>query len=212
MNFSKVNRALVLAPHTDDGEFGCGATISKLIESGSEVYYVAFSACEQSVLPQFPKDILISEVKSATKKIDIQPSNLILHNYEVRTFNFRRQEILEDLIQLRTQLKPDLIFMPALGDIHQDHSTIAQEGLRAFKFSNILCYEVPWNNLSFNTTCFSVVSEANIQKKIEALGEYKSQAHRSYANEEFIRSLARVRGVQVNEKYAEVFDVLRFIF
>lgn len=172
MNFSKVNRALVLAPHTDDGEFGCGATISKLIESGSEVYYVAFSACEQSVLPQFPKDILISEVKSATKKIDIQPSNLILHNYEVRTFNFRRQEILEDLIQLRTQLKPDLIFMPALGDIHQDHSTIAQEGLRAFKFSNILCYEVPWNNLSFNTTCFSVVSEANIQKKIEALGEY----------------------------------------
>lgn len=212
MNFSKVNRALVLAPHTDDGEFGCGATISKLIESGSEVYYVAFSACEQSVLPQFPKDILISEVKSATKKIDILPSNLILHNYEVRTFNFRRQEILEDLIHLRTQLKPDLIFMPALGDVHQDHSTIAQEGLRAFKFSNILCYEVPWNNLSFNTTCFSVVSETHIQKKIEALGEYKSQAHRSYANEEFIRSLARVRGVQVNEKYAEVFDVLRFIF
>lgn len=212
MNLSNFKRVIVLAPHTDDGEFGCGATISKLIESGSEVYYVAFSACEQSVLPQFPKDILISEVKSATKRIDIKSSNLILHNYEVRTFNFRRQEILEDLIQLRSQIKPDLIFMPALGDIHQDHSTIAQEGVRAFKFSNILCYEVPWNNLSFNTTCFSVVSEVHIQKKIEALSEYKSQAHRSYANEEFIRSLARVRGVQVNEKYAEVFDVLRFIF
>ncbi len=212
MNLSSFKRVIVLAPHTDDGEFGCGATISKLIESGAEVYYVAFSACEQSVLPQFPKDILISEVKSATKKIDIQPSNLILHNYEVRTFNFRRQEILEDLVKLRAQVKPDLIFMPALGDVHQDHATIAQEGLRAFKFSNILCYEVPWNNLSFNTTCFSVVSEIHIQKKIDALNEYKSQAHRSYANEEFIRSLARVRGVQVNEKYAEVFDVLRFIF
>ncbi len=212
MNLSNFKRVIVLAPHTDDGEFGCGATISKLIESGSEVYYVAFSACEQSVLPQFPKDILISEVKSATQKIDIKPSNLILHNYEVRTFNFRRQEILEDLIRLRSQIKPNLIFMPALADVHQDHSTIAQEGLRAFKFSNILSYEVPWNNLSFNTTCFSVVSEDHIQKKVNALSEYKSQAHRSYANEEFIRSLARVRGVQVNEKYAEVFDVLRFIF
>ncbi|NOS92868.1 MAG: PIG-L family deacetylase [Cyclobacteriaceae bacterium] len=212
MNLSNFKRVIVLAPHTDDGEFGCGATISKLIESGSEVYYVAFSACEQSVLPQFPKDILISEVKSATKKIDIPSSNLILHNYEVRTFNFRRQEILEDLVKLRAQVKPDLIFMPALGDVHQDHATIAQEGLRAFKFSNILCYEVPWNNLSFNTTCFSILSEVHIQKKIDALGEYKSQAHRTYANEEFIRSLARVRGVQVNEKYAEVFDILRFIF
>jgi LmbE family N-acetylglucosaminyl deacetylase len=102
--------------------------------------------------------------------------------------------------------------MPALSDIHQDHHTVAQEGLRAFKFTNILCYEVPWNNLSFNTTCFSVLSESHIQKKIDALSEYKSQAHRSYANEEFIRSLARVRGVQVNEKYAEVFDVLRLVF
>ncbi len=212
MNFSNFKRVVVLAPHTDDGEFGCGATIAKLVESGAEVYYVAFSACEQSVLPQFPKDILISEVKSATKKIDIKSTNLILHNYEVRTFNFHRQEILENLIQLRKSIKPDLIFMPALSDIHQDHHTVAQEGLRAFKFTNILCYEVPWNNLSFNTTCFSVLSESHIQKKIDALSEYKSQAHRSYANEEFIRSLARVRGVQVNEKYAEVFDVLRLVF
>ncbi len=212
MNLSNIKRVIVLAPHTDDGEFGCGATISKLVESGAEVYYVAFSACEQSVLPQFPKDILISEVKLATKKISIKSANLILYKYEVRTFNFYRQEILENLIKLRGSIQPDLIFMPAINDIHQDHQTIAQEGLRAFKFSNILCYEVPWNNLSFNTTCFSIVSENHIQNKINALSEYKSQAHRSYANEEFIKSLARVRGVQVNDKYAEVFDVLRFIF
>jgi N-acetylglucosamine malate deacetylase 1 len=183
-----------------------------MVEKGTQVYYVAFSACEQSVLPKFPKDILITEVKAATAKIDIKPADLILYNYEVRTFNFRRQEILEQMIKLRVEIKPDLVFMPSLNDIHQDHFTVAQEGLRAFKFSNILCYEVPWNNLSFNTICFSIVEEKHIQKKASALNEYKSQEHRSYANEEFIRSLARVRGVQVNEKYAESFDVLRFIF
>lgn len=212
MRLDSFKRVLVLAPHTDDGEFGCGGTIAKLSEQGSQVFYAAFSACEQSVLPQFPKDILITEVKAATKQIDIKPENLILFNYEVRTFNFRRQEILDNIISLRNDIKPDLIFMPSLNDIHQDHLTIAQEGLRAFKFNNILCYEVPWNNLSFNTICFSVLDENQISKKIKALEEYKSQAHRSYANEEFIRSLARVRGVQVNEQYAEVFDVLRFIF
>ena len=83
-------RALVLAPHTDDGEFGCGGSIHKLLEAGCEVYYAAFSACEQSVLPQFPKDILITEVKAATKKLGIKGENLFLFNYEVRTFNFHR--------------------------------------------------------------------------------------------------------------------------
>ena len=34
---------LILAPHTDDGEFGCGASISKYIEKDAEVYYAAFS-------------------------------------------------------------------------------------------------------------------------------------------------------------------------
>jgi N-acetylglucosamine malate deacetylase 1 len=212
MNLSNIKRALVLAPHTDDGEFGCGATIAKLIENGTDVYYAAFSACEQSVLPQFPKDILVTEVKSATQKLDINSNNLILFNYEVRTFGYRRQEILENLIRLRTELKPELIFMPSLNDIHQDHFTVAQEGLRAFKFNNILCYEVPWNNLSFNTTCFSILDERHLQKKAMALAEYKSQAHRAYANEEFIRSLARVRGVQINEQFCEAFNVLRFLF
>ena len=37
------NRVLVLAPHTDDGELGCGGTISRMVEEGREVYYAAFS-------------------------------------------------------------------------------------------------------------------------------------------------------------------------
>ena len=45
----KNKRVLVLAPHTDDAEFGCGGTIAKMVESGSKVFIAAFSACEQSV-------------------------------------------------------------------------------------------------------------------------------------------------------------------
>jgi N-acetylglucosamine malate deacetylase 1 len=204
-------RVLVLAPHTDDGEFGCGATISKLIEQGSEVYYVAFSACEQSVLPQFPKDILISEVKAATKILGIKPDNLILFKYDVRTFNYHRQAILDDIIKLKNDIKPDLIFTPSVNDIHQDHATISNEAVRAFKFSSILCYELPWNNFNFSTSCFSQLTAKNIETKVNALKEYKSQAHRTYADENFIKSLATVRGVQIGIQYAEVFEVVRWI-
>jgi LmbE family N-acetylglucosaminyl deacetylase len=101
--------------------------------------------------------------------------------------------------------------MPSENDIHQDHYTISQEGLRAFKFCTIFCYEMPWNNLTFNTSSFFVLEERHINKKINALEEYKSQAHRSYANADFIRSLARVRGEQISVKYAETFDIIRWI-
>lgn len=209
LNFKRV---LVLAPHTDDGEFGCGGTITKLIENGAEVFYAAFSACEISVRKEFPPDILITEVKEATSILGIKRENLILYQYAVRTFNVHRQDILQDMIGLRNEINPDLVLMPSLNDIHQDHYTVASEGLRAYKFTSILCYEMPWNNLTFNTLSFVHLDERHIQKKVEALAAYKSQAHRPYANEEFIRSLARTRGVQISTRYAETFDPLRINF
>jgi len=202
---------LLLSPHTDDAELGCGGSIAKFIRQGKKVYYAAFSACEQSVLPDFPKDILIHEVKEATAELGILPEDLFLYRYEVRTFNYKRQEILDDLIRLREQLKPDTVLMPCLHDIHQDHKTLAEEGLRAFKFCNIFCYELPWNNLNFNTAAFEVVEESDVLCKVKALERYKSQAHRSYANEEFLRSQMRMRGVQVSRRYAEAFEVVRMI-
>ena len=206
-----ISRVLVLAPHTDDGEFGCGGTIARLIKEGIEVHYVAFSACEQSVLPEFPSNILITEVAEATDVLGIKKDNLHLLKYDVRTFNFNRQAILDDIINFKIKINPDLVFIPSISDIHQDHSTVANEAVRAFKFCNILSYEMPWNNFNFSTTSFMLLNEEHINIKIKALKKYKSQEHRPYANEEFIRSLASVRGVQVGQKYAEVFEVIRLI-
>ena len=209
--FNQKRRILVLAPHTDDGEFGCGGSIAKFLEEGHDVYYAAFSACQQSVLPQFPSDILITEVKEATGILGVKPSNLILFDYDVRTFGYRRQDILDDLIRLKADIQPDLIFMPTLTDVHQDHKTIAEEGMRAFKFNSILTYELPWNNFSFQTSSFIHLSEENVKTKVKALQAYQSQAHRPYSDEDFLRSLARIRGVQIGVKYAEAFELVRWI-
>lgn len=205
-------RILVLAPHTDDGELGCGGSINKFIEDGHEVFYAAFSACEISVPSHLPSDILITEVKQATQVLGILPENLFLYNYAVRTFSYHRQEILQDLIDLKNKINPNLVFMPSLADIHQDHATISQEALRAFKTISILSYELPWNNISFNTTCFIPLNDRNVDSKAEALSKYVSQQHRPYANAEFIKGLARTRGVQISTHYAEVFEVVRWIF
>lgn len=208
---SKFKNVYVLAPHTDDGELGAGATISKLIDEGANVYYFAFSTAEESVPEGFPRDILKTEVVNATEKLGIKKENVFIYNYQVRKLNYVRQEILEDLIKHRQVLKPDLVLMPSLNDIHQDHSTIAKEGLRAFKNTTILGYELIWNNLTFNTTSFIKLNKKHIQAKCDALKEYKSQGKRDYMSEEFIFSLAKTRGVQIGCEYAESFEVIRFI-
>jgi LmbE family N-acetylglucosaminyl deacetylase len=201
----------VLAPHTDDGELGAGGTIAKLIEGGANVYYFAFSTAEKSVPNNFEKDILKTEVLNATQKLGIKKENVIIYNYEVRKLNYVRQEILENLIEHRKYIAPDLVLMPSLNDIHQDHTTIAQEGLRAFKNTTILGYELIWNNLTFNTTSFINLEKKHIQAKCNALKEYKSQSQRRYMSEEFIYSLAITRGVQIGVKYAESFEVVRWV-
>ncbi len=203
---------LILAPHTDDGELGVGGTINRMIEEGANVYYAAFSTAEQSVPDGFAKDILKTEVRHATAKLGINPENLFVYGYEVRKLNYSRQPILEEMVRLKRELHPDLVFMPSLHDIHQDHTTIAQEGLRAFKTSTILGYELIWNNLSFDTTSFVKLERRHIQAKCMALKEYRSQGGKDYTSEEFVFSLAKSRGVQIGCEFAEAFEVVRLIF
>ena len=204
-------RILILAPHTDDGELGCGGSIARFLEEGKEVYYVAFSTAEDSVPEGLPKNILETEVKEATKILGIPSSNLIIYKFQVRKLNYVRQEILEELVKMKREIKPDLVFIPSPNDLHQDHQTVAIEGIRAFKQVSILGYELPWNNIKFNTQAFIKLEDRHIIKKIEALKAYKSQSFRDYLTEDFIWSLAKTRGVQIGSKYAETFEVIRWV-
>ena len=196
---------LVLAPHTDDGELGCGATMAKYIAEGKSVTYIAFSSCWQSLPENLPKDTLLTECRSATKLLGI--NQIQFFDFEVRQLPFHRQEILEQLIKIKKELKPETVFIPAMNDVHQDHQVIYSEGIRAFKNSNVLGYELPWNNLRFQPGYFEKITEEQLELKQAALQEYRSQADRKYMSREFIRSLAVVRGIQCNAALAEAFEV-----
>ena len=205
------NRVLVLAPHTDDGELGCGGTISRMVEEGREVYYAAFSTAAESVPPPFPPDILEKEVREGTKVLGIPAANLLVYKYRVRHLPHMRQEILEELVRMKREIDPATVFLPSAQDLHQDHQTIHLEGLRAFKTVTVLGYELPWNNLSFDYRHFCILTRAHVQTKVAALRCYQSQQHRSYTQEDFIWSWARTRGGQIMVEYAEAFDVLRWV-
>ena len=206
------NRVLVLAPHTDDGEFGCGGLISRLIREGCEVMYVAFSDCKESVPDGFDQDVLGREMKTATASLGIKAEHVKLLDYKVRYFTNERQRILEDLVKIGRGFSPDLVLTPSTMDVHQDHSTVTREAIRAFKSTTILGYELPWNNLQLPSDGIVVIDDSDLNNKILAIAEYKSQLGRAYSAPEYIKSLAVTRGTRIREKYAEAFELIRVIF
>jgi len=207
-----MKKILVLAPHTDDGELGCGGTISRLLREESDVYYCAFSTAKESLPEGMPENTLELEVKEATKRLGINGKNLFIHTFPVRKLNFYRQDILEILIKLKTSVNPDTIFLPSPNDQHQDHLTVAAEGCRAFKDRTILAYELPWNNFEFKNQCFIKLGEEDVRRKIYSLNAYDSQKHRRYMSCKYIESWAITRGASINEDFAECFEVIRSIF
>ena len=208
------NRVLILSPHTDDGELGAGGFISKLIEEGADVFWIVFSTAEDSLPKGMDHDTLKNEFIAVCKDLGLNENKYKIFNYKVRNLDNHRQEVLETLVSIRKDYNPDLVIGPSLNDYHQDHQVVCLEMIRAFKTSSsILCYELPWNHIEFNSKYFVKLEKRHLAKKIKLLNHYKSQqiAQRHYFKEEFIEGLSRVKGSQINSEFAEAFDVIRMV-
>lgn len=186
---------LFLAPHPDDVELTCGATICKL--KGNEIHLVIMSDCE---LPEH-------EISNSH---DILSVTTHYKYFTRRRFAEQRQEILDCLIDLDEKINPDVVFIPDLSDIHQDHQVIGWEALRAFKLSaDIISYAHPHNQLTGDHNYFVEVNQEQVDEKIKALQCYESQSDRYYFQPEAIKSIMRYYGVKCNSEYAEAFKIIR---
>lgn len=202
-------KILYLSPHTDDVELGCGASLVKFIENNNDIYIICFSAARKSIPSGFSEDTTEKEFYKSCDVLNIKKDNVVLYNFETRSFPNFRQEILEELVSLNNSIDPDIIFCPSLNDMHQDHYVIASECFRAFKKKTIFGYEVLWNNLHFNYSGFITFEEKHLQIKLNAISQYVSQKIRMGGGIEFVRDLANVRGTQCGAKFAEAFEVIR---
>ncbi len=207
----KHEKFLVLAPHTDDAELGCGGSIARFLEEKRDIRVAVFSTADASLPKGSPTNLLREEFKNAMVKLGVPKGNLHVYNYPVRKLSYHRQEVLEELVKLGHKLDPDMVFLPSGSDLHQDHQVLHAEGLRAFKDVSLWGYELPWNHVTFSAQAFVTLEKRHIEKKWSALSAYKSQfsLRRSYFSRDFIVGLARVRGTQVKSEYAEAFDVTR---
>lgn len=165
----KDKKILVLSPHTDDETLGCGGFINKLSEN-NEIRFTCFSYCGLEEL----KD----EYSRACDSLSGDSYREIL-DFKVRYFD--RQEVLDKLIEIKKEFNPDVILCPSRYDIHQDHSVICNESIRAFKDKTILGYCHHWNVVGISDLRLTVdLDSSNIAAKHYAMDQYESQNQREY--------------------------------
>jgi LmbE family N-acetylglucosaminyl deacetylase len=206
-------RILILAPHTDDAELGCGGTTARVVGEGHEVFAAAYSIAEESLPDGVPETQLFEEFRISMARLGVPEDHTFVRRFPVRRFSEHRQDILDDLIRLRETVNPDVIFVPSTHDIHQDHAVVSEEAVRAFKHRTVWGYELPWNNLNTDLSGFVTLKAEHIDAKWNALEAYATQItlRRAYFTRELVFSLAAVRGVQAGVEYAEAFEVIRHV-
>ena len=206
MNFFG-KKVLFLGAHPDDIEIGCGALIHHIVKQRTDFLCVTLS--ENRKIPDL---INVKDEHFRSMKVLGVPEDMIAFGpFITRVFPDARQEILEYFLKLRKDFKPDLIFTHSKQDVHQDHNTMTDESLRAFRGITVLGYDVVRSSYGFFPHFLVEVTEEDVNKKIEALAEYETYRDRYYFNAELTRSIMMRHGALAECPFAEGFDILRIV-
>jgi N-acetylglucosamine malate deacetylase 1 len=205
MNFFG-KRVLFLGAHPDDIELGCGALLHHLVRQ-TEVLCVTLSDNQKNPDLQNVKN---EHLESMTV-LGVPKEKILLGPFTTRVFPAARQEILEYFLSLRRDFKPDLIFVHSKQDVHQDHLTMTDEALRAFRGITVLGFDVVRSSYGFFPHFLVEVTEEDVDKKIEALACYETYRDRYYFNRELTRSIMVRHGALAERPFAEGFDILRIV-
>lgn len=199
-------RVLFLGAHPDDIEIGCGALLAQ-IAGKTDILCVTLSDNQKN--PELNN--LVDEHYQSMAVLGIPHEKAVLGQFETRRFPYLRQEILEYMIQINRSFRPDLIFVHTKADIHQDHATVTEEALRAFRGTTVLGFDVIRSSYGFFPSFLVEVSESAVQKKIKALQQYLTYQNRYYFDPEVTRATLIRNGAICERPFAEGFDILRVV-
>jgi LmbE family N-acetylglucosaminyl deacetylase len=197
---------LFLGAHPDDIELGCGAFIADMVGQ-AKIYCMTFSDNKKN--PDLQN--LVVEHYNSMHKLGLNDSEIGLGSYETRRFPDFRQELLQEMLELRRIHQPEIVFTNTLKDIHQDHQTLTEEATRAFRGTTVLGYDVLRSSYGFFPHFLAEVSEQAVETKIAALAEYKTYANRYYFEPNIMRATAIRHGALAERPFAEGFDIIRIV-
>lgn len=227
LNFAG-QRALILAPHADDETIGCGGVIQKYLGAKSEVRVVITSFITGDTLKYHPElgryepytgTKRWDEVKHAMELLGILDYHVLYlgeseqHSYHSRLDMVARHELVQKIESHITSFKPTILYIPSVTK-HQDHEALHKAALTAarpyFWNQSVVAYETD-GEFSFQPNLFVALTEAEVERKTQALSVYKTQLGASIhpTTVHYVLVKAQFRGQAISMNYAEAFEVIR---
>ena len=223
-------RILVIAPHNDDETLGVGATMAKAVKEGHEVFVAVLTSIESDHPVMTPnKHVVRAETKKAMEILGVKMENVIFRDMpNVLVPEMPVHAVNKVVYEVIESVKPDVLYVPFLNDLHKDHRDIvyaAQVAARTTtdfgrKIKEIYMYETlsetHWNidgvEGGFLPNVYNDV-DGFIDKKLEAVAAYESQLKMppNARSVDALRALAVFRGSIMAMKYAEAFLLVRFL-
>lgn len=214
---------LVLAPHPDDDVLGAGGAIARMSDEGREVFVAVVTVGRP---PDYPPSYVArvrEEARAAHADLGVRETFWLdqpaagLSDIAHTTLNGVIGEIVR-------QVRPSLLLVPFLGDIHRDHREVFESALVAARPHQaeypraVWAYETlsetnwnaPYLTPAFHPNLYVDIGDM-LERKCGAMARFASQLRsapheRSLAS---VRALATLRGSAVHLPAAEAFVIIR---
>jgi LmbE family N-acetylglucosaminyl deacetylase len=197
---------LAIGAHPDDVEIAAGGTLLSLAERhpGLRVRYLLLSGA-----PDRQREARAA-ARAFTPGAELRVE---LHDMPDGRFPAVWGHVKEVMEDAARAFRPDVILAPSAADAHQDHRTVGELVLTAFRDQLYLAYEVPkWDGDMSRPNTYFPLTEEVARRKAELLDKcYPSQQGRDWWGEETFLALARLRGVECRARYAEAFTCSKLI-
>ncbi|WP_148615350.1 PIG-L deacetylase family protein [Nocardioides rubriscoriae] len=199
---------LVVAPHCDDETLGCGGLLAKY---PGEIAVV--------VLAQ-PDEVRFKEFEVAREILGYAPAHFLgLKDGSVGEDMHRLVGLLDRVV---ADLRPDELYLP-FPSMHQDHIAAYEAGIRAGRLSmseghwftpslyvyDVAAYDVTLYPTNLEWNMFEALDEECIDKKVDALSAYSSQAVTGPHPINSVKQQASVIGHARQVNWAEPYSLVR---
>jgi LmbE family N-acetylglucosaminyl deacetylase len=197
---------LAVGAHPDDIEIGAGGTLLRLAECqpSLELHYLVLTGTPERQL----------EARQAAKAF-LPQAHLTIDLRDLAEGRFPAlwgnvKDVIEEVAQT---LSPDLVLGPTRNDAHQDHRTIGEILPTVFRDALYLGYEIPkWDGDVAQPSVYVPLSADVASQKVELLNKcFASQNGRDWWDDEVFLGLARLRGMECRERYAEAFTCTKSV-
>lgn len=199
-------RVLAIGAHCDDIEIGAGGTLARLArQPGTQFHFEILTSTHVRAAEARAALTELAAPCATTIRIDNLPdSRLPTFFNEVK-----------DRLGALAKESWDLVLTHCAEDAHQDHRMLGRLAPTAFRNHLIAHFEIPkWDGDlgAMRANAFVPLSEEEIVGKWRLIWRhYVSQRDHDWFDDETIRSLARLRGMECRSRYAEALRIDKFL-